>query len=102
MLFAVLRPVTAGAQCGFGYDFAIKGRFQMLQLHTARSTGTALALATALLLCAPAAALAQAPGGLANQDALIDAVEPKVIAWRHIHQNPELSFQVYGVSVFFV
>ena len=30
----------------------------------------------------------------ANYDALIDAVEPRVIAWRrHIHQNPELSYQ---------
>ena len=75
----------------------------MLHLHTARSAGTALALATSLLLCSPADALAQAPGGLANLDAMIDAVEPRVIAWRrHIHQNPELSFQVYGVSVFFV
>jgi len=46
-------------------------------------------LLAAALLCIADAAQAQA-----DLDALIDAVEPKVIAWRrHIHQNPELSFQ---------
>jgi amidohydrolase len=46
-------------------------------------------LVAALAVCAAQPAFAQT-----SIDAMADAVEPKVIAWRrHIHQNPELGFQ---------
>lgn len=52
----------------------------------------------ALLAPASLCALAQA-----NTDAMADALESKVIAWRrHIHQNPELSFQEVKTAAYVV
>ena len=55
--------------------------------------------ALAALLLAPAAVLAQ---DLATRaEALVDAGEARVIEWRrHIHQNPELSYQEVQTAAF--
>jgi amidohydrolase len=53
-----------------------------------RKTALALLLAVPPCLAAPGAFVQS------DIDAAVDAVEPRVIAWRrHVHQHPELSFQ---------
>ena len=54
-----------------------------------------------LAACALATSLAVQAQTRADAAALIDAAEPRVIAWRrHIHQNAELSFQEVKTSAY--
>ncbi len=64
----------------------------MYSITSMRSLPSAMAMAAALL--SAGTALAETAPLDGRIDAAVNAVEPKVIAWRRdIHQNPELGFQ---------
>ena len=74
-------------------------------LHRTRdaTTGENMLRKVALTVLLAAPLLGAAPTALAqvNINAMADEVEPRVIAWRrHIHQNPELSFEEVKTSAY--